>query len=89
MGGQMGTTVRPKVRRPSAAAPIKIERLSEGDHIEMALTVEYKHPKHGSFWPKFGASTTIREGETEEEARDRLREVVLEEINQQIAGFKS
>jgi len=85
-------SAQPKVRRPSAARPVRPPRpvpLSEGDTIEYGMTVEVKHPRKGSYWPKFGASTTVREGETPEDAAARLKEFVHQQIDAQVIEILS
>lgn len=87
----MGTSTPPKMRakiKPKAGAALPApEPLDEGDLIEFGMTVEYKHPRKGSYWPKFGSHTRIRPGETAEEAKDRLVAFVMDEINAQIKAL--
>lgn len=80
-----------KIRRPSAAgmamktrAISNTDALNVGDAVDYGLTIEVKHPRKGSYWPKMGASTTVRPGETAEQALSRLQVFVVEQIDAQV-----
>ena len=86
---------RPKarvVRTASAVSPKapkrKLEELSEGDTLEFGATVEVKR-RGLSFWPKASATTTIRPGESVEDAKARLTNVVITFIEEQTSEFLS
>jgi hypothetical protein len=67
-------------RRRKAEAP----SLYEGDTIEFGITGEIKHPKHGNFWAKTGGTTTIRPGETAEQAKQRLAAFCISFLDQTV-----
>ena len=86
------TDVR-KVRRPGTSAAgmsikstavLGTDPLDPGDRIEYALTVEIKHPRKGSFWPKMGAASHVRPGETGEQALGRLVAFVTAQLDEQV-----
>lgn len=80
----MAEAVR-KIRKPSIAAQrLKAPALNEGDTVDYGLTVEVKHPRKGSFWPKMAATSTVRPGETGDAAMDRVMEFVARHLDQQI-----
>ena len=81
------TTVRRK-RAASKQSPAKKPKptlLYPGDTIEIGLTAQAEG-RNGTFWPKAGGVTTIREGETESEARDRLGKFVEDTLAEMIEG---
>lgn len=83
---------KPKVRKRSAAAGVvgKVpELLDVGDTIEHSITVEYRHPRKGNYWVKCGATTTIRDGETPNDAKARLDDFVGLHIWERIEEVKS
>lgn len=87
----MTVTPRRVVKRSAAARaaiPEPPSPLDEGDTIEFGMTVEYKHPRKGAFWPKFSVSGKVRPGETPEQAKERLVAFVLEGIQEQISEIQ-
>lgn len=76
-------TPRRKVRRPATQST-----LFPGDLIEYSLTAEVKH-RGSSWWTKSGATTTIREGESELQARKRLASSVTSALEDAIAEIVS
>lgn len=77
------------VRRPSAARQAVQKRsLDEGDWVEYGLTIEFKNSKNASFWPKASAGSTVREGETADEAMGRVVEFVTDLLNEQVAVLR-
>lgn len=87
----MTVTPRRVVKRSAAARsiPAPPPLLDEGDPIEYGLTVEYKHPRKGSYWPKMATTVRIRPGETPEEAKARAVQFVTQGIDEQIAEIMS
>lgn len=73
----MAGAVKPKQR--SAAAKMAVEQargldplaLSTGDSVEYGLTMEVKQGGR-AYWPKVGVHSTVRAGETGEQAMDRI-----------------
>lgn len=85
-----GVKPRPKItpeRKPVVKPPPAL--LDEGDTVEYGLTTQFKHPRKGDYWIKMGATSTVRPGETEEEAMDRLVQFVVGGIDDQIAELKA
>lgn len=48
------------------------DELSPGDTIEYGMTIEKRNNRQGSYWLKFGATSTIRDGESTEAATERV-----------------
>lgn len=77
------TATKPAVK---VAKPPKL--LDEGDTVEYSMTVQFKHARKGDYWIKMGASTAVRPGETEEDAKDRVVAFVVDGIEDQITELK-
>ena len=60
----------------------KIVHLHPGDTIEYGRTAEVKHDKKGNWWVKVGGTTVIRDEETAEAAKTRLRSFVHEALEE-------
>ena len=65
--------VQAPVPTPAADSP-----LSPGDHVEFSTTFEAKVPKGGSFWVKVGAATSVRPGESADEAFERIADFAVD-----------
>lgn len=69
--------------RPKAEASTKLRSaLTEGDIIEYGMTAHINHPTHGEWWLRAGGATSIREGEDAMQARERLKDFVVDTIDQ-------
>lgn len=81
--------VKPKVKK-RVGPPIQTESrdlLNEGDVVEYGATVEIKHGRKGSFWPKVTVMTTVRPGETGEDAFGRAASFVHQALDVQVSEF--
>ena len=72
-------------RRVAKRAPK--QELDEGDRIEFGATVEVKNRRNASFWPKATVTTTIRPGETVQQAKARASGVVHQWLEEQVEEF--
>ena len=75
--------VRP--RTPNA----KPEPTSPGDTIEIAITAETTNSRGQKFWAKAGLSSTHREGETTEDAHERVQSFVVEATESLVTEWRS
>lgn len=68
------------VRRPAVKAPVAVEETAPGDMIELKLTELVK--KDGTErWVGVGLSSQHREGETSEEAVERVSDFVINSLD--------
>ena len=74
-----------QLKRPGETVTVirsRIVQLSPGDSIEYSLTAEIKHYKKGNWWVKVGGTTVIRDGETTDKAKARLRNFVHDTLEE-------
>lgn len=85
----MSEVRKPKVRKRVAPPPQSESRdlLNEGDLVEYGATVEIKHGRKGSFWPKVTVTTVVQTGETGEDAFGRAAAFVHQALDVQVAEF--
>lgn len=74
-----GKVARPRVR-PAVSAPPKPEATSPGDQIEMRVSMEVPGAKGSGAWVTAGLLSFHREGETTDEASDRVFTFVTETV---------
>lgn len=60
--------------------PRKTDPLDVGDTIEIAVTSEVKNKRGLSLWIKAGVVSSVRPGETSEEAVNRVTDFVVERV---------
>lgn len=63
----------------------KVPSLSPGDTIDYSLTTYVKHPRHGEWWIKSGGTTTVRDGESPLQAKERLKDFVQTTLEESVA----
>ena len=78
-----------QVRKPSKIRvprpePLHRPALDPGDTIEFKMTVEVTTRKGAKFWVTEGGSTTIRTGEKDVDARDRLEQFHQEGLDRKV-----
>ena len=57
-----------------------IEPTDPGDSIEVSTTLEVKNKQGRSFWVKAGVVSSHRDGETTEQAFQRITDVVIDRV---------
>lgn len=73
---------RKKVQRMPAV--VREEALSPQDVIDYRLTVEVDMGGGRKAWVKYGTESAVREGETTQDANDRVTQYVNREIDRRI-----
>lgn len=84
-------TAVPSVKQPPQEdkSPWAGEDLDVGDRLEYGATVEVKSKRGLSYWPKASAAITIREGETVEQAKARVSNIVDQFLADAVEDFMS
>lgn len=71
---------------PRAKAPpvVQNDALSPQDTIEYGITLEVSPSRGQKAWIKLGATSSVRDGETTEDARNRVTTWVEEELDRRV-----
>lgn len=84
----MGKLKLPDPSHERAAQPKRqvavSDPLAAGDTIDYGLTVEVSAGPGQKAWVKFGTTSSVREGETTQQARSRVTDYVNQEIDRRI-----
>lgn len=80
-----------KLPQDSASPPSKtakkvdtVEPLRAGDSIEYSITMEVSPQRGQKAWLKFGTTSSVRDGESTEQARKRITDYVEAELDRRL-----
>lgn len=73
-----------KGRKIKPPPMVQHDALSPEDTIEYSITVEVSPQRGQKAWIKMGTASSIRDGETTEQARERICSWVEEELDRRI-----
>lgn len=77
--------IRKRITKTSTKEQIRLADV--GDLVEYGATVHVKHGRKGEFWPRVALTTSVREGETGEDAFSRATRFVHDGLDQQVIEF--
>lgn len=73
------------VPKPKAKEKAEVqEPLRAGDTIEYSITMEVSPSRGSKAWLKFGTTSSVRDGETTEQARTRITNYVETELDKRL-----
>jgi hypothetical protein len=74
----------PKPRKVKVPPMVQNDALSPEDTIEYGITMEVSAGPGQKAWIKFGTTSSVRDGETTEEARQRVPTWVDEQLDRRL-----
>lgn len=85
---KLPTDTAVSVPKPRPKESTASEPLMTGDTIEYSITMEVSPSKGSKAWLKFGTTSTVRDGETTEQARLRVCRYVEENLDKRLDELK-